>query len=288
MTTSTAVPLHVRLFALAGGALALLACTPRAEPAARPSLSHQPEPRVQTTASKEKNPMTNPTRHVLIAMTSHDKKGATGKPTGVYLPELAEPYEVFVAAGYDVDFASVGGGRVPLDGVDRTNPVVVRFLADEALVSRVHASLPSSELNASQYDSIFFAGGHGAMWDLPDDRGFQRATAAIYERGGVVAAVCHGPAALVNVQLSDGRHLVQGRAVSAFTNDEERAVELEDVVPFLLEDTLRQRGATFVSAPLWQPRVAVSERLVTGQNPASSEPVARAVVELLKAKAQRE
>jgi putative intracellular protease/amidase len=232
--------------------------------------------------------MSKATRHVLIAMTSHDQKGDTGKPTGAYLPEVAEPYEVFVAAGYEVDFASVRGGRVPLDGVDRKNPVVVRFLQDEALVERLHASLPSSEVDASRYDAIFFAGGHGAMWDLPNDLGFQRATTAIYERGGVVAAVCHGPAALVNVRLSDGRHLVQGRAVSAFTNEEERAAELEHVVPFLLEDVLRQHGAAFVSAPLWQPRVAVSERLVTGQNPASSEPVARAVVDVLKTTAHGE
>ncbi len=225
--------------------------------------------------------MSKATRHVLIALTSHDQKGDTGKPTGAYLPEVAEPYEVFAAAGYEVDFASVRGGRVPLDGVDSKNPVVVRFLEDEALVARMHASLPSSEVDASRYDAIFFAGGHGAMWDLPNDLGFQRVTTAIYEHGGVVAAVCHGPAALVNVRLSDGRHLVQGRAVSAFTNEEERAVELQHVVPFLLEDVLRQHGAAFVSAPLWQPRVAVSERLVTGQNPASSEPVARAVVDVL-------
>jgi putative intracellular protease/amidase len=190
---------------------------------------------------------------------------------------------VFAAAGYEVDFASVRGGRVPLDGLDGKNPASLRFLEDEARVRRLHESVASSDVAPSRYDAIFFAGGHGAMWDLPNDAGFQRAASSIYEDGGVVAAVCHGPAALVNVRLSDGRHLVEGHTVSAFTNDEERAVELERVVPFLLEDVLRARGVTFVSAPLWQPRVAVSERLVTGQNPASSEPVARAVVDLLEA-----
>ncbi len=120
------------------------------------------------------------------------------------------------------------------------------------------------------------------MWDLPDDRAFSRASAAIYERGGVVAAVCHGPAALVNVRLSDGRPLVQGRQVSAFTNAEERAVGLDAVVPFSLQDKLTERGAEHVGAPMWQKNVVVSDRLVTGQNPASSSAVAEAVVATLR------
>lgn len=219
---------------------------------------------------------------ILIAMTSHDRKGDTGQPTGAYLPEIAEPYEVFVEAGYDVEFASVRGGRVPLDGVDRSAPAIARFLGDEALVARLHASIPAREVDPSRYAAIFFAGGHGAMWDLREDPSFQRVTAQIYERGGAVAAVCHGPAALVDVRLSDGSLLVAGREVSTFTDDEERAVELDRVVPFLLESELRARGARVVTAARWQPRVAVDERLVTGQNPASATPVARALVDVLR------
>ncbi|AKF11086.1 ThiJ/PfpI family protein [Sandaracinus amylolyticus] len=246
-------------------ALALLACC---------------APRHDDTAREPESQMTQrPT--ILIATTSHDRKGDTGEPTGAYLPEIAEPYEVFVDAGYDVEFASVRGGRVPLDGVDRSVPAVARFLDDAALVARLHASIASRDVDPSRYAAIFFAGGHGAMWDLPDDVAFQRVTAAIYERGGAVAAVCHGPAALVNVRLADGRPLVAGRTVSAFTDDEERAVQLDRVVPFLLESALRERGAHLVTAPRWQPRVAVDARLVTGQNPASAAPTARALVELL-------
>ncbi len=120
------------------------------------------------------------------------------------------------------------------------------------------------------------------MWDLPDSQAFASVASSIYERGGVVAAVCHGPAALVNVKLSNGQYLVADKQVSAFTNDEERAVKLDAVVPFLLADKLTERGALHQPAPLWQKKVVVSERLVTGQNPASAASVAEAVIEVLE------
>ena len=119
------------------------------------------------------------------------------------------------------------------------------------------------------------------MWDLPDDEAFSQVASAIYEGGGCVAAVCHGPAALVNIKLSTGRYLVEGKSVSAFTNEEERAVKLDTVVPFLLEDKLEQRGANHERAPMWREKVVVCERLITGQNPASAAGVARAVVDVL-------
>ena len=228
--------------------------------------------------------MTNRPR-ILIATTSHDRKGSTDQPTGAYLPEIAEPYEVFVAAGYDVEFASVKGGAVPLEGSDSKSPAVVRFLADEALTARLHASVKASDVDATRYVAVFFPGGHGGMWDLRENGAFQRAAAQIYERGGAVSAVCHGPAALVDLRLSDGRYLVAGQTVSTFTNDEEQAAGLAGVVPFLLEDALRARGATIVTSPRWQSCVAVSERLVTGQNPASSKPVAEALIKVLRAAA---
>ncbi len=219
------------------------------------------------------------TRRVLIATTSHATKGSTGAPTGAYLPEVAHPHDVFVRAGYAVDLASVRGGPIPLDGVDGADAPSLAFL--EAHREALGRSLAAAEVDPARYDAIYFAGGHGAMWDLPDDPAFARVTAAIHARGGVVAAVCHGPAALVNVTLPSGRYLVEGKTVSAFTNDEERAVGLDAVVPFLLADRLVERGARHDAAPMWQAKVVVSERLVTGQNPASAAGVAEAVVALL-------
>jgi putative intracellular protease/amidase len=218
---------------------------------------------------------------VLIVLTSHATKGSTGQPTGAYLPELSHPYEAFTAAGFAVEFASVKGGKVPLDGVDRKDPVNAKFLDDASLMTRLHASLPASAVDPSAYAAVFFAGGHGTMWDFADDPSLAALTAAIYERGGVVGAVCHGPAALVNVRLSSGAYLVSGRDVSAFTNEEERAAGLAEVVPFLLESKLVERGARFHGAPKWQAKVVTSERLVTGQNPASAAGVAQAMVDLL-------
>lgn len=218
---------------------------------------------------------------ILIATTSHAEKGATGEPTGAYVAEIAHPYAVFSRAGYQIEFASVKGGRVPLDGVDEADEQTRAFLASDA-VKQLHTSRASDALDVNRYDAVYFAGGHGAMWDLPNDPGFRAFTAHLYERGGVVAAVCHGPAALVEVTLRDGHSLLAGQPVSGFTNEEERAVKLDGVVPFSLQDKLIQKGGLYRSAPLWQAHVAVGDRLVTGQNPASAAKVAEAVVQLLQ------
>lgn len=222
------------------------------------------------------------TQRILIAATSHRTKGSTGEPTGAYLPEIAHPYEVFKKAGFEIEVASVQGGEVPLDGVDRKDPVNAAFLDDTRAMAMIQKSIPSRDVDPSRYAAIFFAGGHGTMWDFPDDPGFQAVAARLYEAGGVVSAVCHGPAALVNVKLRDGSYLVAGKSVSAFTNEEERAVKLAEVVPFLLETRLVERGAKHIPAPMWKKQVVTSERLVTGQNPASAAGVAEAVVSLLK------
>jgi len=220
------------------------------------------------------------TKTILIATTSHAVKGNTGTATGAYLPEIAHPFAVFMHAGYAVELASVAGGRIPLDGIDGADEVSQKFLAEQR--QALNNSTAAAHVDPLRYQAIFFAGGHGAMWDLPSDPSFQRVAAAIYERGGVVAAVCHGPAALVNLRLSDGQYLIAGKVVSAFTNAEERAVQLDAVVPFLLADKLAERGARHESAPNWQEKVVVSERLVTGQNPASAVGVAQAVVGLVE------
>jgi len=227
--------------------------------------------------------MTN--QRILIALTSHDKKGTTsGEPTGAYLPEISHPYAVFEKAGYAVDLVSTRGGRVPLDGVDRSDAVSAAFLDNPRVADQLRESAASSTVDPARYAAIFFAGGHGAMWDFPDAQAFGNAARAIYETGGVVGAVCHGPAGLVNVRLSNGRYLLTDKTVSAFTNDEERAVKLDQTVPFLLESKLVERGARFEGAPNWQRKVVVSERLVTGQNPASAAGVAEAMVQVLESR----
>ncbi|WP_238162288.1 type 1 glutamine amidotransferase domain-containing protein [Micromonospora endolithica] len=215
----------------------------------------------------------------LIALTSHRQLGNTGKETGFYVGEAAEPWEVFRAAGWDVDLASVAGGEPPLDGRDENDKTQNDFLA----TAGVQHTPRAAEVDPSRYDVIVFAGGHGTMWDFPDNPDLARIAASIYERGGVVAAVCHGPSALVNLKLSDGSHLVAGKRVAGFTNDEERAVGLADEVPFLLADKLTEAGAVHVPAPDFTEHVVTDGRLVTGQNPQSARALADAVVQAVRA-----
>ena len=222
-------------------------------------------------------------KKVLFAVTSHDKKGNTGEATGAYLPEISHPWDVLRAAGYEIDFTSPKGGRPPLDGVDEKDPSQKAFLADALAMKKLDASVKPADVDAAAYGAIFYAGGHGAMWDFPEDQALAKLAAQIYDAGGVVAAVCHGPAGLVNVKLANGSYLVAGKKVAAFTNDEETAVKLEKVVPFLLATALTERGAEHVPAANWAPNVIVSERLVTGQNPASAKGVGERMVELLAA-----
>ena len=221
-------------------------------------------------------------KRVLFVLTSHAQLGDTGKKTGAYLPEVAHPFDAFNKAGFAVDFVTPKGGMPPLDGVDAKDPLQKAFLDDKAVQARVAASAKPTDINPADYSAIFYAGGHGTMWDFPDNADLARIAGAIYDAGGIVGAVCHGPAGLVNIKLSNGEYLVAGKKVAAFTNDEERAVKLEGVVPFLLADTLESRGAKHQPAPNWKPHVVVSDRLVTGQNPASAAGVGEAMVALLR------
>lgn len=221
-------------------------------------------------------------KKVLFVLTSHDTLGVTGKETGFYLPEVTHPLDVFTRAGLSADFVSPKGGKAPMTGIDLQDPLNKAFLDNPALVAQVENTLHPAQVEPTQYDAIFYAGGHGTMWDFPDNEELSRIAAAIYSQGGVVGAVCHGPAALVNIQLSKGEYLVTGKTVTAFTNEEEEAVELTDVVPFLLESKLIERGAVFTKAPNFQANVVVSDRLVTGQNPASAAGVGERMVELIQ------
>ncbi|MBV9389470.1 MAG: type 1 glutamine amidotransferase domain-containing protein [Chroococcidiopsidaceae cyanobacterium CP_BM_ER_R8_30] len=224
---------------------------------------------------------------VLIVLTSTSTLGSSGKDTGFYLPEVTHPYEVFAQAGFGIDFVSPKGGKAPMTGIDLEDPLNKAFLDDPERVAQVEQTLSPDQIDPNQYDAIFYAGGHGTMWDFPDHEQLAQIAAAIYDRGGVIGAVCHGPAGLVNIKLANGEYLVAGKTVSAFTNQEEAAVELAEVVPFLLESKLRERGAEFSKAPNFQAHVVVSERLVTGQNPASATGVGEQMTVLMNQREQR-
>lgn len=222
-------------------------------------------------------------KKVLVVLTSHDKLGDTGKETGFYLPEVSHPVAEFERAGLTVEYVSPQGGKAPRIGIDLNDPLNTAFLDNPKKMAQVENTLQPSQVNPSEYAAIFYAGGHGTMWDFPHNSQLDRIAATIYEQGGVVGAVCHGPAGLVNIKLSDGTYLVSGKTVSAFTNEEEVAVGLQDIVPFLLESKLIERGAIHTKAANFQAHVEVSDRLVTGQNPASAHGVGEQMVKLLLA-----
>jgi len=219
---------------------------------------------------------------ILIVLTNHEALGDTGRKTGFFLSEATHPYKVFTDAGYTVDFLSPKGGRAPIEGRDEVDAINAKYLADPAFILKTETTLSPAQVKAEDYKAIFFAGGHGTMWDFADDTNLERLTGTIHGQGGVVAAVCHGPAALVNVKLSNGEYLVAGQPVSAFSNAEEVAVKLDRVVPFALETKLRERGAKYEAAPNFEAKVLVGNRLVTGQNPASATGVAEGVVKVLR------
>lgn len=220
---------------------------------------------------------------VLFVVTSHAELGHTGRKTGYYLPEVSHPHRVLVNHGCTIDFASPLGGKPPVDpgSTQQMDDISRRFVDTEAWSEALDNSMRPDQVDPHRYRAIFYAGGHGTMWDLPDNERLAEIAASIYRRGGIVAAVCHGPAGLINIRAADD-YLVNGKTVACFTNEEEAAVALDDVVPFLLEDRLRERGATIIPATAFQPQVVTSARIVTGQNPASAEGVGLAIAKLLE------
>jgi putative intracellular protease/amidase len=229
-----------------------------------------------------------PIKPVLFVLTSHGSKGSTGKPTGYFLAEVTHPLAVFEAAGIKVEFASIQGGEPPVDGLDLEDTTNARYWNDNRFRDAVRHTRPLQDVDSTDYSAIFFAGGHGAMWDFPSNPDVQRVTREIYENNSPVSAVCHGPSALLNVTLSDGSYLVAGKKLSAFTDSEERAVQLDDVVPFMLASELSARGAEHQSAGDWTCNVTVDGRLVTGQNPQSATAVGEALRDLLMAQTEKQ
>jgi len=226
----------------------------------------------------------NPPR-VLLVLTSHSQLGDTGKQTGFWLPELTHPYYEFKKAGYSIDVASIKGGIAPIDpkSLDEPDVATPRFLKDAELMAKVFRTLPLSTIDPAVYQAVVFVGGSGPMWDFPNNKHVNRVAASIYENNGIVSAICHGPAALIDIKLSNGEYLVSGKKVAAFTNEEEEELKLTHIVPFLLQDKLIERGAKFVHRKPWKENVVVDGRLITGQNPASATKVAKKIIEKLKA-----
>ena len=223
---------------------------------------------------------------ILMVVTSHATMGDTGKPTGLWLEELAVPYMRFIDAGADVTVTSIHGGKVPVDprSLPPTGPeapVVQRFLADPAAGRILTHSLPLESVDATRFDAVFLPGGHGTMFDFPVSLALASALSRAWQAGRVVAAVCHGPAGLVGALDSDGKRVVAGRRVSAFTNFEEEAVGLAKAVPFLLQSKLESLGAKVETAPNFEPFAIAGGRLVTGQNPASARKTADLTLEAI-------
>jgi putative intracellular protease/amidase len=225
---------------------------------------------------------------VLIVLTSHEDLGNTGKKTGFWLEEFAAPYYALRDAGAQLTLASPKGGQPPLDpkssDPSAQTDATRRFDADAAAKAELANTKRLADIDASDFDAVFYPGGHGPLWDLAEDP----VSIALIEKtlaaGKPVAAVCHAPGVLRHVKGADGKPLVAGKSVAGFSNSEEAAVGLTDVVPFLVEDMLKSNGGRYTKGPDWAPHVAVDGLLITGQNPASSEPVAEALLAALKRK----
>ncbi|WP_422650888.1 Type 1 glutamine amidotransferase domain-containing protein [Cupriavidus sp. H18C1] len=224
---------------------------------------------------------------LLIVLTSHDRLGDTGQKTGFWLEELAAPYYVFRDQGVDITLASPQGGQPPLDPKSSDpasqTDATRRFEADAEARAALASTRKLAEVSIDDFDAVFYPGGHGPLWDLAEDRHSIALIEHAIAAGKPVAAVCHAPGVLRHVKGPDGKPLVQGRAVTGFSNTEEEAVGLTDVVPFLVEDVLKANGGRYEKAADWQPYAVTDGLLITGQNPASSEPVAHALLGALAA-----
>ena len=223
---------------------------------------------------------------ILIVLTSHDQLGDTGKKTGFWLEEFAAPYYVLKDAGAAITLASPKGGQPPLDPKsdlpEFQTETTGRFHADTAAQTQLANTRKLADVSADDFDGIFYPGGHGPLWDMPDNATSIALIEAFVKAGKPVGAVCHAPAVLVNVRGKDGEFLIKGKRVTGFANSEEDAVGLTTVVPFLLEDKLKERGGNYSKGPDWSPYVLVDGKLVTGQNPASSGPAAEALLKMLR------
>lgn len=222
---------------------------------------------------------------ILMVLTSHDQLGNTGKKTGFWLEEFAAPYYVFRDAGADITLASPKGGQPPLDPKssepDAQTDATRRFDSDPHAQAALASTRPLSEINPDEYDAVFYPGGHGPLWDLAEDPASIGLIQSIHKEGKPVALVCHAPGVLRRVSGPDGKPLASGKRVTGFTNSEEAAVQLTDIVPFLVEDMLKEAGGRYEKGPDWSEFVLEDGNLITGQNPASSEKAAEILLSQL-------
>ena len=223
---------------------------------------------------------------VLIVLTSHSELGNTGHKTGFWIEEFAAPYYTLQEAGAEITIASPKGGQPPIDPKSdeprSQTPATIRFKADAALQEILANTKTLSEISAIDFDGVFYPGGHGPLWDLTTDADSIKLIEAFWKSKKPVAAVCHAPAVLLNVKDEFGDYLVKNRKVTGFTNSEEAAVQLTEIVPFLLEDELKAKGGIYSKSGDWASYVVKDGLLITGQNPASSEAAAEELVKLLK------
>lgn len=223
---------------------------------------------------------------ILIVLTSHDTLGDTGKKTGFWLEELAAPYYSFVDAGAELILASPADGQPPLDpksnAPDAQTETTKRFEADEVAMQQLANTHKLSEVLNQDFDAVFYPGGHGPLWDLAEDQNSISLIEQTLQANKPVALVCHAPGVLRDVQDAEGRSIVEGKSVTGFSNSEEDGVGLTDIVPFLVEDMLKEKGGQYSKAEDWQVYVQEDGLLITGQNPASSAATAEALLKLLK------
>ncbi len=224
--------------------------------------------------------------NVLMVLTSHSQLGDTGKKTGFWLEEFAAPYYLFKDAGATLTLASPAGGQPPLDpksdAADAQTEATRRFKSDDAAQSALAHTVRLSTLSGDDFDAVFYPGGHGPLWDLAEDADSIKLIESMSGAGKVVAAVCHAPAVFRHTKAADGEPLVKGRQVTGFTNSEEAAAQLSDVVPFLVQDMLVENGGKYSKGADFAPHVVTDGKLITGQNPASSTAAAQAVLEQLR------
>lgn len=224
---------------------------------------------------------------VLMVLTSHDKLGDTGHKTGFWVEEFAAPYYVFVDAGVDVTLASPKGGKPPMDpnstAPDAQTEATKRLEKDSTAQHKLETTCTLDDVDPDDFDAIFYPGGHGPLWDLTNNEQSIKLIEHFWSKGKPVSAVCHAPAVLLNAKTPSGDPIVQGRTVTGFSNTEEAAVELTDVVPFLLEDELTAKGGHYRKVDDWQAYAVQDGMLITGQNPASSEQTAQRLLDVLRA-----
>jgi putative intracellular protease/amidase len=222
---------------------------------------------------------------ILMVLTSHDQLGDTGEKTGFWLEEFAAPYYVFKDAGAEITLASPLGGQPPLDpksdSPDSQTEATRRFKEDSDAQAVLASTLKLADISPAYFDAVFYPGGHGPLWDLAEDADSIALIEKTLSAKKPLAAVCHAPAVLRHPKTSEGAPIVQGKTVTGFTNSEEEAAGLTKVVPFLVEDMLKQNGGKYSKQADWQPHVVTDGLLITGQNPASSEPAAKALLEML-------